>query len=269
MYVHVCKRDCLNDLKGVLFAFVQAGFNGGGMLSQFPVVAINTSFHHNEAGRLGGGIHVNSKAYFNCTACNFWNNSAAMGGAMSSSDTASEAISINIKRSQFLSNRALKGGAIDMKGSLSCSDVVFKGNKAGKGGALSLASETDVTPLSKLERCQFLHNNAASEGGGAVINTQGDVVFLDCKWEGNSAGSSGGGLALGQHKGRLRLVDSSFISNRVSSGGGGALSVTQHSDPIIMVGGCTFKSNQVRNLAVSISATASRYGSGSLLKGLM
>ena len=220
-------------------------------MSQFPVIAVNTSFSHNEAGRLGGGLHLNLLASFKCDDCRFWDNSAAVGGAVSASGAEGDGIVVTIRRSKFLSNSALSGGAMDVLGSLNCTDVTFEGNKAGKGGALSLGSEMDVTPLSKLEGCQFLGNDAASEGGGAVIKSQADVLFSRCKWEGNAARSTGAGLALGQHKGALTIVNSIFTANKVASGGGGALSVAQHADPAITVVNSTFKSNQVRCTAYS------------------
>lgn len=128
------------------------------------------------------------------------------------------------------------GGAIQVRGTLNCTDVVFSNNIALQGGAIF--AETEDNTMNFL-RCEFTDNStkeggaAASKVGGAIYinNNAGKIntaVFDECLFDSNIEDGTGNGGALAM---RLNVA-------------GGVINVT--------VKNCAFLNNKTYNVGSAI-----------------
>jgi hypothetical protein len=109
------------------------------------------------------------------------------------------------------------GGGIQNAGSLWVSKVMFSGNQAGNGGALSNSAGATAT----LDDATIAENTTTGVGGGGILNS-GTLTLSESSLSGNHAPINGGGLNT-QSAGISHISQSQFVHN-VSGGLGGAIS---------------------------------------------
>lgn len=94
-------------------------------------------------------------------------------------------------------------------------NLTFRDNfSPGKGGGLMVWGAASAP---RVQRCFFLHNEAAGPGG-AVHNAWGAVDFSSCVFQFNSAGGGGGGMR--NYECSTSLRNCTFQGNTGSVGGG-------------------------------------------------
>ena len=89
-----------------------------------------------------------------------------------------------------------------------------------------------------VEGCNFTGNHAYN-GGAIAEHVDGDVVIMDCRFEGNSADQSGGAVYLAGGSGKRVVQGCLFWGNHALGASGGGLQIYTSSE----VSGCTFSEN--------------------------
>lgn len=193
---------------------------------------VNCSFRNNENGPQGYGggavACVNSSVLFN--GCLFVTNTASgysygLGGGISVKGPDSD---IRVNHCAFHGNQAVTdsqahldqsfGGAIGVfDGSLLIDRSDFVANKAVRGGAIAnLSSKT-----AHITECTFASNLATGSSlakGGAVYTGYSDLTILSkCDFDSNFSDSYGGGLAADSP---TKVFDCVFTRNQAQRGGG-------------------------------------------------
>ena len=160
------------------------------------IVQINHSiFVGNSAENEGGVASFSGKAVslFNCT---FLNNSANRGsGGVLSTSKHSQSTSFEVKKCNFINNRATVGGVFYAKSDYTIFHMCnFTGNMAeAYGGALSIAGYGRNKLF--LNECSF-ENNTARFGGALNIDDVDMVTVQDCKFMHNEAKDEAGALRI-------------------------------------------------------------------------
>ncbi len=177
--------------------------------AQADIRLVNVSFIDNVSSEDGGAIEHTGALWL--SECTFTGNTAGdFGGALYSRGSAR----VLIENSQFQSNSARRGGALELR---SLSDVV--------GSTFNSNFTT-----------------ASSAGHGGAIYGEDDLVITDCSFTGNqAAGASASGGAV--YVDSVILSRSSFVSNS-SVGSGGALRVSTGTSRIE---NCAFHGNEGGN----------------------
>ena len=128
------------------------------------------------------------------------------------------------------------------------------------GAGMFVGAISNITTISN---CVFLNNKimgSGSLGGGAIVNTGGDLNVIGCTFGGlnatdpNVSISSGGAISFDSSDfvhnggtGTLTVTNSTFINNQATNGsGGGAITVSDSnlSTAIANISGCTFRGNK-------------------------
>ena len=178
----------------------------------------------------GGAIYFNSSG--TVTNCNFVNNSATFGGAISM-------FSGNVTNCNFIDNTA-NGGAIYFNSNGEVTNCNFTGNKVisenyyGHGGAVYFNSVGNVS------NCNFV-NNSATLTGGAILMKFGSVEncnFTDNKATGDSFFGYGGGAVFISRTGN---VSNCNFTGNTATGEGGAINIYSGT-----VTNCNFTNNSAR-----------------------
>ena len=170
---------------------------GGAIFNQAGKVSIESSlFRQNSARINGGAIHNDEGIVMISNSSIFKSNSSSYsGGAIANSDGI-----VSVINSSFVSNTAgpdrskSSGGAI-------LNNVTFRANR----GYLSIDSSS------------FIYNSA-SENGGAISNSFGDLTIINSTFASNLAGDLGGGLFVYDN---VDVRFSTFYGNSAGNGGGG------------------------------------------------
>ena len=154
----------------------------------------------------GGAINF-QRGELSIMSCEFTNNSALLGGAVSAA--------VDTILGQFISN---KSGAIDFeRGELFIMSCEFTNNSAFLGGAV----HTDLNSMVTVKKSSFVRNNA-NIGGGALFGLKSTVVVFSNSFTDNTAFT--GGAVYIQHA-EVRIVDTNFTINK-ARGIGGAVTIT-------------------------------------------
>ena len=190
-----------------------------------------TNFEENEASLEGGAVRGRSIQHLYIYKCNFTNNFADSGGALSTVGR-----DIVIQDSYFNSNTAKEhGGALQAHaGMVNITGSHWFNNTSlrGDGGAINITTNALHASSSKF----FL--NSASNGGGAISmnkTSSGILFFHDTFFEQNRAETgNGGALAINNFQMTATATviafefvvnSSTFISNSATLGNGGALHI--------------------------------------------
>lgn len=222
-----------------------------------PSVQItNSTFLSNEAAQTGdiagygGAIFLNSTGTLTVTGAVFRENKAQFGGALAILPGATAMIRDKMVGSETFSQNSAthSGGAIYNLGSLNLYDTrignnsiasnitvngygggvaslgaltihnsLFYFNQGLTGGGLYLAGGLDSS-AAHLQQVKIESNRAKYSGGGVFADNT-TLTITNTTFTNNEAGGSGGGLACAQCA-RLRLSNSSFITNKAAYGGG-------------------------------------------------
>lgn len=137
-----------------------------------------------------------------------------------------------------------EGGGLRVPGGetpeLLVENCVFRDNRGGRGGALSVAGTATI------RNCTFEDNSNGSEYpsvgalGGAVYAAFGaTVVIEECTFLRNRSGRGGAVFSYGN----IEIRDSTFDDNWSNSTGGGVFVLSNSGDASSLVEGCTFDGN--------------------------
>ncbi len=251
----------------------------------------------NAAVRNGGGFHAVAnygQISFEMRNTTFVGNAAGQGGgamqidAMSSSFTVSRQLLEGI---EFLENRAMvRGGAVSVyfgtgaNLDLEMKDVVFEGNVAAQGAALSLLAFDGMADV-RLNRTTLAGNHAVgtsgdSGQGGALsalieVFASLDLTVVNSEVLNNTADQNGGGIVLRANDGLIAatLMNSTIRDNQAPLGGainarvgefGGQIEVALHNS---IAWGNTAESADFAFVAGTANGTAALSFANSLIEG--
>jgi hypothetical protein len=198
-------RDCL-------FIHNYAEDIGGAIHSLFMgnLALIRCALIENGTHGSGGGLY-DAAGTIEVSACRFEHNRAGAGGAI----VVRPGSSITLSGCSLIGNVALgaAGGIAALESVVKCLDCVLKDNMAGSGAGLFLVCKEDV----QLERCHFIGNRAAGQGGAILDDSYHHSLNLrNCLLSGNAAKDSGG--AIWNTYNNVHLVNCTAYGNRAPQG---------------------------------------------------
>ncbi len=181
-------------MSGGTVAYNESGYNGGGIY-QTKVKATYTggSIHDNVAATNAGGMMVTLGTVVDMKNVSVYGNKAQHGAGiiMQSADTAA-----TIENCQFYKNEASISGAglyVAANVKATITDSKFYENVAQQNGAgMFSAAMSDVV----MKNCSFTDNRADMSGGGVLV--RGNLDLEGGIFTGNTAGTTGGGVATGK-----------------------------------------------------------------------
>ena len=206
---------------------------------QFPSPLPNSQ---STSAKVGGAITV-IDSIVNISNCHFENNTATIGGAISSHTGSS----ITISNSAFVNNSATDcsddschGGAlfIDSGCTVTAHNSTFISNSAGYGGgAIALFQGTFFDDAHNM-----FSDNIAGEFGGAISAYDHSTIDIDNSHYSNNRGRVGGVLCT-LHYSNIIIANSLFNNNTSSYGG----AMQAYSSSIITVDNSSLDSNTADN----------------------
>ena len=194
--------------------------NGGAIANslQGEVTIIDSRFNNNEGGLAAGAI--TSHGDLEIINSEFAGNTAyGSAGAIESYMGA-----LTLKGSVFRGNSAGRGGAVVSWGVFEIVASHFSENSAGRGGAIHINDHTDLS----ISGGVFSDNTARDSGGAIFMFGKGALAVADSQFSGNSASIRGGAIF---SYGTTSVTASQFRRNRAGDLGGafmngGVLTVT-------------------------------------------
>ena len=129
---------------------------------------------------------------------------------------------VEINNCTFSNNKAsAQGGSIVvvLDSIILINNTTFSNNTSKFGGAISCTDNTNTT----ISHSLFVNNQASDSGGAVIIGNKNGVEMFLCKFAGNTAAVSGG--AIQNFFSSLKISNSLFENNSVSTNGGGAINV--------------------------------------------
>ena len=240
-------------VSGCTFRDLKARFAGGAVCARMldgDSAFADCVFEGNFSGPLngtGGAVYATGSrdgVALTLSGCTFGDNAAQSGGAVSTACTDDEAerpVALSVSGGAFVGNCAdYNGGALLSAGSLSLTNVLFRGNASGvQGGAVCVgamdaASESAVR-VTLRDGTRFVGNVVSNASvwtcGGAIALVGGGVLLevlgREVDFEGNAAlsGDAGYGGAVFADFGTEAIVDrTAFLANRAETGGGALFS---------------------------------------------
>ena len=231
---------------------------GGAISVRSSVLSITaTAFDKNSADKNGGGIYV---SYVGDSAVNtvltlenalFDGNSAVKyGGAIYATEhkTEKDARVLTSLGSEFIENRAQKGGAIYVTAG---TDAYFENGKFDKNSAVSDSADNEdinggaiyaTESTLKVDGTAFSENTSAYNGGGIGAYSGSSVITNNVTASGNVAGNAGGFLY--NSGSDVKIYNGTLSKNSATEKTGGALSL--HSKGTTAVYNSLFDSNSAK-----------------------
>ncbi|MGE0709758.1 MAG: hypothetical protein AB7N76_21945 [Planctomycetota bacterium] len=186
----------------------------------------HTTFRGNFAGRSGGAVAVGGGARAALTGCVFERNTAQdRGGGLLVGGWALPA-EATVERCRFVLGGAGSGGGVAAAGNgrLELREAHVESNRARRYGGGVHASGTQREPARvEVSGGRFLHNEAATSGGGLMVHEFASGALKGAVFEDNRCQSFGGGVLIVGNQaapGELTLEDVQFVGNRAADGGG-------------------------------------------------
>jgi len=214
---------------------------GGGILSSGPLTVTGSTISYNTGTLVGGGIEIGSSAAVTISNSTVSNNRGGYGGGIEASGGAT----ISISGSIIANNSATgNGGGIAANwDKLTLQNSTVSGNSAQNGGGIFNGCVYDVgslQPITKYSKLYLKYSqvtaNSASLDGGGIDNAGGNLTVTDSTVSGNTAGSSGGGIAHEEYyyfsivsggpvtrAGPVTVYDSTISGNHAVTAGGGGI----------------------------------------------
>ncbi len=214
-----CKftNNIANNIGGAIFnngtsATIECAFTdnnaymGGAIFNYFRNITVEKStFINNTADILGASGAIVNLGTLNVTECNFINNSAGTGGAISNLDG-----NCTVNNSNFTGNTAthntIGGAAILNTGILNINCSTFTGNNATTSDGAAIYSQKTINVSSST----FTGNK-----GGAIINDHGNLNISGSTFTDNSAMYFGGSVST---DGNCTISCSTFTNNNAHDG---------------------------------------------------
>ncbi len=235
------KIDYISDVNSIIHMYNSSFINnsaswGGGIYSMGIINIYDSSFRNNPVNYSGGAIYIKEDSTVNMERVDFSSNSANWGGAVYSRGF------LNINNSSFATNFGNNsGGAICLAGNSSATllKTDFNSNSASWGGAINSWAALNVSS------CNFINNHVNNSGGAIYTDGKSNItksifVFNSAYWGGavyscdecnvkssdfevNSA-TWGGAICIAgsnlETLHTLHISDSNFSSNNVNRSGG-------------------------------------------------
>ncbi len=191
--------------------------NQGGVITNWhngQIVVKDSTFTKNGATTYGGAIYDNAK--LNICGSEFISNYASRGGAIDYANTGSDSTIID---SVFSKNGATTyGGAIYSNSKLNISGSEFTGNYAHEGGAINYRNWQGIT----LTNTIFSNNGADTKGGAIYSRYKLDIYGSE--FAGNYANEGG---AVYCDDGIVKATNSNFTNNKAYTSGGAIYGTSQ------------------------------------------
>lgn len=191
---------------------------GGGAIhtKNYQTLYVNYSvFQGNQSQATGGSVHLENGA-IHINKCDFRENAAILGGAVSVIGTNSELYLTSTTLSDNFASQS--GGAVfidNANASISCSELAA--NVSLSGGAISIVgSNSDVS----IAGGQFQLNGGDNTIGGAVSQSGGQLVISDDTLFDQNSASHGGAIAVSGIDATATIEDVIFNSNKSFTTGG-------------------------------------------------
>ncbi|TVQ32690.1 MAG: hypothetical protein EA376_04815 [Phycisphaeraceae bacterium] len=179
------------------------GASGGGIWNRGELTITDTEIRENHAiatvsksglysGGAGGGVFLEG-GQAHIERCRFIENTAVTsGGGIQSLSGPVVAGELTLIDSTFDGNVStdFPGGGLFSNATLTMSGCTFTNNFAASGGAYS----NGVSGSAVVTNCTFSGNTAMTSGGGVAISSQAGVTLRNCTIVGNSGGQNGAGL---------------------------------------------------------------------------
>ena len=199
-------------------------------------------FEDNQVSLEGGALIVCAIQNIYVCRCNFTNNSADSGGALSVSGRG-----VVIQHCYFNSNIAKEhGGALQVhaqKVNITGSHWFNNTSLRGDGGAISITSDLHEASL-ELNSCNFNLNKAYVVGGAVSLLSLVDITSFETSFITNCAGHGG---AITVQESRFVIFQNCFFLNNTAEWTGGALFVIKIDTAMIFIADCIFKNNTAEN----------------------
>ncbi len=194
------------------------------------VVLKNCLFLNNQISGYKGGVIYNEGGDVSIFDCTFNNNTAssistgthAFGGVIYSLDG-----TVNIQKSTFTNNKAVEGGVLytDDFNHVSINDSTFINNTAtgtlynatlGGGGAIYNYNNSELSVVNSR-----FSSNYAKLDGGAIYNAVGNFTIINSSFISNyvTSATGKGGAIYNMHNGTFNMSNSNFTSNYAFYGG--------------------------------------------------
>ncbi|MGL4670278.1 MAG: transglutaminase domain-containing protein [Methanobacteriaceae archaeon] len=201
--------------------------SGGAVYSTSSLIVDKGSFSSNTAKGSGGAVYAKSATIKNGASFVYNSATSGSGGAVYGSGV------LSLVSSNFVSNRAVYGGAILGTSTLTVDKGSFSSNTAtGSGGALY------GTGIITIKNGATFNSNVASGSGGAVFSTNSLNVGSSSSFSGNRA-VNGGAL----YSSSKLTVDKGSFSSNTATGSGGAV----YAKTATIKNGAKFSSNSAVN----------------------
>ncbi|CAG0977955.1 hypothetical protein PLCT2_01736 [Planctomycetaceae bacterium] len=193
------------------------GFStGGAIYSTSTVNCANCVFSENLASQ-GGAVYC--QVGVTCTDCTFFANFAFNNGGAIKVDFATASGFATFTGCTFSGNNlgifGVVGGAIDIRGSITCTACTFDTNyidNSGRGGAIF--GDGNVTCTGCTFNGNFLTAFVVATGGGAIYSNQG-VNCTGCTFSTNYTFGTGGAICAQMG---VTCTDCTFLSNSAQEG---------------------------------------------------
>ena len=150
---------------------------------------------------------------------NFSNNHGHDGGALF---ITKNALTVKMQGVRFSGNAAdAAGGAVAFEASsgtnqqIYLGDVIFEGNRATDGGAISLGTSIE-NDLKLVGQALIFSSNRAVRSGGAIDGTNAQILISRALFVGNSSGRSGGAISLLTYSLRPTTIANSIFTHNGS-----------------------------------------------------
>ena len=212
------------------------------------VMISNCSFSRNAAeGLSGAGLFSKSVERLDMSNCNFEENVANEGGAITSENT-----SLRIEHCDFIGNRAeenggaifVRGGDLKMSSYSRCTT-----NTANTSAGCIYLSQMDRF---RIERTNFTQNKAIEEGGALTVR-ESKGRMQHCILEKNRA-NSGGAMSIARRS-KIKIMESDILANNASLHEGGGIWIKEESSITLI--NVTLDENSAAKYGGSISMSHS------------
>lgn len=185
---------------------------GGAIFNQGNMIIKNSNFTNNSAN-IGGAIY-NQNGLLEIYSSTFLNNKATgeegVGGGIYNNYGG---IPIIIDSCSFINNSALIGGSITSYGNLNILRSKFINNTASIGGGAVAAAGGELASICNIYNSSFISNTAPI--GGAILNMMTTSIF-NCNFTNNKANETGG--AINNFIIYLNISNSNFNNNSSPKG---------------------------------------------------
>jgi len=217
-------------LNKTVFESNKAKYGGGLAIEDRSQLVLHQSqVEENIATAGGAGLNIESEANVTLFHCSVNMNTAHFGGALNVKEGSLQSFHTSFSRNQGTES----AGVLYVRSTqnVSFSECRFTENRAHSvvGGGVMYSDSPSLTSFVK---SNFTANQAVKgEGGVLLLNMKAVARFESCEFTQNSAYMAGGAISV--HEAVMNVSYSDFSYNRVvyAAGGGGAVSITDGSQP--------------------------------------